>query len=216
MRYNLLKILLLILLCLYGCGTNSPIFYRLAENYFPFVIDRSWTYECNDSTTTTVNIITEIMKEGRNALEMRNDSNSEYWNIEDSGLFILAEPIITVYNEDIYLNPHWQLYAELPLINGNIWENTYQEEVNTTQGNVLSRITQKGQISAIEIISVPLGQFTDCYRIEFSRRHYIELLEPNIILQDTLEYWTDWYAPDVGLVKRKTNNNIQELISYQF
>jgi hypothetical protein len=111
-----------------------------------------------------------------------------YWTCDDDGLRL--HRYIDEDEGPLDFSPPILIAAAVAKV-GDTWEGTYT--VKTEEGIDLGQIKLTSKIVGIEDISVPAGDFADCFKLEVAE------LDPT---DDSL-YWKEtwWLAEGVGLVK---------------
>jgi hypothetical protein len=111
-----------------------------------------------------------------------------YWTCDDDGLRL--HRYIDEDEGPLDFSPPILIAAAVAKV-GDRWEGTYT--VTTEEGIDLGQIKVTSEIVGIEDVSVPAGNFADCFKLEVAE------LDP---IDDSL-YWKEtwWLAEGVGLVK---------------
>jgi hypothetical protein len=162
--------LLLLFFLIYSCTNNKE-----QGDYFPNADGNWWEYQYNDSLTMTLKL-SGIDTIGNTEVQIL------IWNDEGDldADFLLKNDVEIV----LYTTPDsWSAFilAKLPLEEGNSWE-AFQMIVLGDTTTITAQVEEK------QTVSVPAGEFSDCYPIYYENQ---SLEEPIRI----------YFAPDVGPVK---------------
>jgi hypothetical protein len=111
-----------------------------------------------------------------------------YWTCDDDGLRL--HRFIDDDEGPLDLSPPILIAAAVAKV-GDRWEDTYT--VKTEAGIDLGQIKVTSEIVGIEDVSVPAGNFADCFKIEVAE---LDIDDDSLLWKET---W--WLAEGVGLVK---------------
>jgi len=165
-------LLLLVFLLLYSCTDTS-----IGEqaDYFPNADGNWWEYQYSDSLTVRLEFsgietigITEVQKLIRND---EGEIDMDYLSKNETEIIL-------------YTSSHsWTAFTlvRLPLLEGNSWE-AFRFVIMGDTTTIIAYLKEKHSVS------VPAGEFADCYPIYYENQTYGE---PVII----------YFAPDVGPVR---------------
>jgi len=165
-----------------GGGTATPEFQ--AALFFP--LTSSW--ETNNWTLFVDEREHDVNGTMTKAMVDTSAPTAFYWTCDDDGLRL--HRYIDEDEGPLDFSPPILIAAAVAKV-GDRWEGTYT--VTTEAGIDLGQIKVTSEIVGIEDVSVPAGDFADCFKVEVAE------LDPT---DDSL-YWKEtWYlAKNVGLVK---------------
>ncbi|MEW6686242.1 MAG: hypothetical protein AB1393_08555 [Candidatus Edwardsbacteria bacterium] len=194
-----------------GCGRRNPLLFRLSKDYLPLTVGNSWEYIYSDGYTFSVVIDTTETKESRLAFRLMKNYQTEYW-WKGEGDFAEYVSYSVYFGGDEYsVEKRWRKHLVLPLVMGNKWEDPYQG-TTLIAGTTLDRESNlEGEVVGIEKINLPSGNFEECYKVHLV--YSSKMISPLFSTAETLLV-DEWYAPDVGLIKRwekdKTSGEVKQ------
>uniref|UniRef100_A0A7C4GDB6 DUF3108 domain-containing protein n=1 Tax=candidate division WOR-3 bacterium TaxID=2052148 RepID=A0A7C4GDB6_UNCW3 len=195
----------IVALGLLSCDT---VLFRAGQDYFPLVPGSEWRYAVgNDTVTVTVDTAPAVAA-NRACTRLYRNLAAEYWVKSRTEVLRLYTRIeILPQGEDTIEHRFGRVY-ELPLVEGATWQVPFKDTlVFLGTDTIFYSHSLTGRVAAIEDVTVPAGEYTDCYRIE---------LAEEIICRDTTRsQWTEWLAPGVGIVKRRSATTEELLASYR-
>jgi len=177
--------LLLLFILLYSCTDNEE-----QVDYFPNADGNWWEYQYSDSLTMTLKV------SGIDTID-NTEVQILIWNDEgdlDADFLLKNDAEIILYTTP----ESWSAFilAKLPLEEGNSWQ-AFRIIVLGDTTNITAHVEEK------QSISVPAGEFADCYPIYYENQ---TLGEPVRI----------YLAPDVGPVKFEYATGREEvLVDYE-
>ncbi len=188
-------------------GCSERVLFRAGANYFPLLPGAEWRYaRGTDTVEVWVDTLPEVKENQQCVVVYRNYAKEYYVTspTEVRKLFIQTE--LRPGGEDTIEHRFGLLYP-LPLVEGE----TYRERYDTTliwgPDTVAYSHILSVRVAKIESVSVPAGEFFDCYRLEFVDSIVKEMTVVNS--------WVEWLAPNVGVVKRVQGNDVEVLVEYQ-
>ncbi len=201
------RILPLALLLLLGC--SDMLLFRATRDYFPLVRGSVWKY-LSDGDTMYVEVLGDSTVGGQAGIVVASDFVPGFW---------LKQPPVTEIRryydrslsrggQEYVMEQRYGLVYLLPLVEGNQWAEQYSDTIivlGTDTVNYLHRL--EARVAAIEDITTPAGSFDQCYRIDFT-----ELI---VEYDSTILSYTEWLAPDVGLVRRAEGTVELNLVHYR-
>lgn len=204
-KYSFIIILPLILTT-FTCHNDNWVLLRASSDYFPIHNGNYWKYQYQN-TLIVVEVKNDTVINNTLAKIITRNFENEYWLQNDNELKKLELRYVNYGGIDYPIQNVFLLQYKFPFILGSSWSTTFNDTVNVLGENYVIKQTIARQVVAIEDINVPAGSFFQTYKIDF-----IE----SFMLNDSTEYYagSEWYAPDVGLVKRVINHNEQVLIEY--
>jgi hypothetical protein len=189
-----------------GCGDMT--FYRAKSDYFPLVPGSRWTYRDAVGDTSIDSVIGDSWVAGRACVVVFRDYAPEYWTKQPTALRRFTRLTANVGGQEYVLEERYGLAYALPLVEGATWTESFRDTVVLLgTDTVFLKDSVAGRVAAIEDINTPAGAFIQCYRVETYRE--VEAADASY----TADY-TEWLAPDVGLVKRKSGTDGRELTGY--
>ena len=202
MRRNLAVAVLLLL----GC---SNMLFRSGRDYFPLVRDSLWKY--HDGTDTTyIQVGGDSLIGGRNATVLYTDFAPGFWlkPVPESEILRWTRDTLEYAGSRHIFGDRYALIYQLPLVTGNHWAETFDTTLASPGADTVNyRRRLEVRVAAVEAITVPAGSFEECYRLEFT--------ETLIARTETSISYTEWLAPDVGLVRRVYEDREIELVEYR-
>ena len=205
--YHLICLLSVALVC--GSASSGH-----AQNYYPDDFGNTWILRSTDGIDERVVAIEGPETVGAESLKVISDRTGD--NI--SKFFIKTEPdgvmifraiasVATFGEISINYSPP-QTFLPIPLELGSEW--TVVGEAKILFG-VKIAVTNNAKVAAVENVIVPAGTFRDCLKIEQELQVGLAAGGLQVPPQKT----TMWLAPDIGLVKAiSTDDIIFELIRY--
>jgi hypothetical protein len=197
---------LLVLLVLLVGGCSDMTFFRAKADYFPLVRGSRWTFQGGATTVDSVAGDSSVL--GRACVVVLTDYAPGYW-IKTPTEVRKYDRLTTIRSGYEYLlEERFGLRYVLPLVKGSTWEEVFHDTIVLMgTDSVFLKDSVGASVSAIEDVDTPGGTFLQCYRIEYNRVIHG--------LTDSVEATTEWLAPDVGVVKRRTAAGEQVLTGYQ-
>lgn len=191
-----------------GCGDSAN------DRYFPLEEGLYWQYDMKyttmDGTFKGVYAVENLapqLRDGEKVYVRRLlDGTNNYIRIDDAGI-LLAGREKTVDRESNY-TPEKHYIFRFPLDSGTTWEDiTFSRLLiktgppQKTEFHIVARVPVTLKIESMtDTVKVPAGSFSNCMRVHVSgdaftnAGNYVGL---TVVAIDE----TNWYAPDVGLVK---------------
>jgi len=188
-----------------GCGDMT--FYRAESDYFPLVPGSRWTYEAAGCTAID-SVVGDSSVAGRACVVVLRDYAPEYWTKQATEIRRFIRLPISNGVEDTVLEKRYGLVYALPLVEGATWDESFRDTVELWGKTYFLKDSVSGRVAAIEDVETPAGTFIQCYRVEIHRE--VAAAE----LSFTADY-SEWLAPGVGLVKRRTGTEEQVLTGYE-
>ena len=215
---RVLASLFLLTLAGFGCGNRQPLFYHLSQDYVPVGgSGTNWTYTLSvggiEAGSYAVVVDTAIVVGLRNGWQVEQGARIGYWSRDGKEFADYLKEAVFVNEGDVVVEERWWTHLKLPLIKGSSWSDTYQNQVTAYGQPIYRRSESRGQVVALEAVSVPLGTYAEAYKVQIYRATSTTsaLFPPR---GDTLNA-TEWYAPRVGLVKRVRGDTAWALRDYQ-
>jgi len=189
-----------------GCGDMT--FYRAKSDYFPLVPGSRWTYEAAGYTAID-SVVGDSSVAGRACVVVLRDYAPEYWTKQLTAVRQFVHLSANRGGQEYVLEERYRLVYALPLVEGATWDESFRDTVVLMgTDTVFLKDSVSGRVAAIEDVETPAGTFIQCYRVEIHRE--VAAAE----LSFTADY-SEWVAPGVGLVKRRTGTEEQVLTGYE-
>ncbi len=187
-------------------GCSERVLFRAGRNYFPLSAGRSWKYALgNDTVYVEVRGDTAVLN--RVCIQVDRNFAPEYYITspnEVRKLIVITRP--RPGGEDTVEFRFGLLYW-LPPVLGNRYQDRFDTTLISGPDTIAFTHLLDVRVGEIETVTVPAGEFEDCYRLEFSE---------TIVSEDTTVInWVEWLAPDVGVVKRSTGAGDELLVEYR-
>jgi hypothetical protein len=193
-------------LLLLSCSDMT--FYRAKSDYFPLVPGSRWTYDVAGNTAID-SVVGDSAVDGRACIVVLRDYAPEYWTKQITGVQQFTSFVANRGGQDYVLEERYRLVYALPLIEGATWSELYRDTIVLLgTDTIFVKDSLSGRVTAIEDIATPAGAFIQCYRVETYRE--VEAAELSFT-----DNYTEWLAPDVGLVKRVTGTEEEVLTDYE-
>ncbi|MCX7733062.1 MAG: hypothetical protein N2248_07880 [candidate division WOR-3 bacterium] len=197
---------LLLLLVGLIAGCSERVLFRAGRNYFPLSAGRSWKYALgNDTVYVEVRGDTAVLNRG--CIQVDRNFAPEYYITspnEVRKLIVTTRP--RPGGEDTVEFRFGLLYW-LPPVLGNRYQDRFDTTLISGPDTIAFTHLLDIRVGEIETVTVPAGEFEDCYRLEFTE---------TIVSEDTTVInWVEWLAPDVGVVKRSTGAGDELLVEYR-
>lgn len=209
---------MLLLLVIAGCGNRQPLFYHLSQDYMPLGNPgTTWTYALtvgrNSAGNYSVLMDVDTVFGLRNAFQVEQGAQIGYWYRDDQEFDEYLDESVFVNEGEVVVEERWWTHLKLPLIKGSTWSDSYQNQVIAYGQPIYRQSTSRGQVIGTETVSVPLGTYAEAYKVQIYRAtSTTSALFP--AKGDTVNV-TEWYAPNVGLVKRVKGDSTWVLTAYQ-
>lgn len=140
---------------------------------------------------------------------MERNAQPEYWWKGKSELDKFHSEVIKVGGNEFLLGKFWIPYLKLPLFLGNKWEDKLVQSTIAYGDTITVVIQVEGRVELIEKIS----SFDNCYKVQYTKIVVRKSKSFGEINDTTSSY--EWYAPNVGIVKRIVDGREEELIKYE-
>lgn len=192
-------------LALLAC--DSTLF-RAGQDYFPLVPGSEWRYAVGSDTVVLAVDTAPAVAADRACTRLYRDLAPEYWVRSSSEVLRLYTRTEVLPQGEDTIEHRFGLVYELPFVEGAAWEVAFRDTVVVLGTDTIffsHRLT--GRVAAIEDVTVPAGSFSDCYRIE--------LFEEVVARDTTRSQWTEWLAPGVGVVRRRSATTEELLAAYR-
>jgi len=194
-----------------GC---SGLLFRSGQDYYPLVRGSLWKYS-DGLDTVYVEVAGDSLVGGRNAILVNTDFAPGFW-LKDTPEADVRRWVRHTYQRggtEYVLEERYALVYLLPLVTGNAWYDEYADTVVVLGVDTLRyRRRLEVHVADVEAVTVPAGGFDDCYRIEFTET--VETAIADSLATVTTNH-TEWLAPGVGLVRRRTGDTELELAEYR-
>ncbi len=195
-----------ILLFLLSC--DNYIIERASSDYFP-IEEGNWWHYVRDSDTLIAEVepLDTILQ--IECFPITFGGYLKYWS-EDYGS--ISEYINIIYNfsgDDYTIIEDFIVRIELPLIDGNTWEDSLVDSLNISGEWIHAKYNISGRVSGFSYSENFDG---DVYTIELNTIE--SLISPDTTIIDS-NYVVEDYAPDIGLVRFENGDGEYTLIDYE-
>lgn len=209
---------LLIPLFLWGCGNRQPLFYHLSQDYVPVGgSGTTWTYDLSVGGMSIGNyavvVDTAIVVGLRNGYQVEQGARVAYWSKDAREFTDYLKETVFVNEGDVVVEERWWTHLKLPLVKGSTWSDHYENQATAYGQPIVRESNSRGQVIDLETVTVPLGTYAETYKVQLYRATSTTspLFSPK---GDTVNI-SEWYAPNVGLVKRAKGDTLWTLTDYQ-
>ena len=186
----------------------DPLVYRIGSDYIPMdAVGNTWSYELSGGNEKLVLVAGSSVLLRRSCMEVQVNFEDGYWY---KGEDYFDEYVKTTYlfNEEFFLEERWARRLALPQVLGNTWAEEF-ESITMVYGEPVKRtVTLNGKVIAIRDVSVPAGRFEQCYVVRLEQVGEIDTPYGNGSVDTT--FVEEYYAPDIGLVKRMDLLTLEE------
>ena len=188
-----------------GCGDMT--FFRARSDYFPLIPGSRWTYNVAGDMAID-SVVGDSSVAGRACVVVLRDYAPEYWTKQLTAVRRFTRLTANRAGQEYVLEERYGLVYSLPLVEGATWSESFRDTVVLLgTDTVFLTDSVSGRVAAIEDIETPAGTFIQCYRVETHRE--VVAAEQSF----TADY-SEWLAPNVGLVKRVTGLDTVDLMDY--
>jgi len=188
---------------------ESPLIFRLRANYIPIEnIGNYWLY-VSQADTIKLEVKQKEVVEGRACYLLERNAQPEYWWKGEGKVDRFHAEIMSVGGNEFLLGNFWIAYLKLPLFLGNDWNDEFMQQAVIYGDTITLIIKTEGSVESIEQIDT----FDDCYKVQHIRIIKRESKAFGNVSDTTISF--EWYAPNVGIVKRLVNDREEGLISYE-
>lgn len=170
-------------------GCSNPFSIRMSADYFPLEVGNKWIYKVEGEATSQAQIevisydtVYLVSVQGEEILYERREGEVN----------LLTELTMTYQGESISFGKIREPYLRLPFIKNDSWEAQFNFSTVFIGDTVYKSLFISVDSVEITTISVPFGNYDEVYRL---RRMTIEDED------STITY--EWYAPNVGLIKKE-------------
>lgn len=170
-------------------GCSNPFSIRMSADYFPLEVGNKWIYKVEGEATSQAQIevisydtVYLVSVQGEEILYERREGEVN----------LLTELTTTYLGERISFGKIREPYLRLPFIKNDSWEAQFNFSTVFIGDTVYKSLFISVDSVEITTISVPFRNYDEVYRL---RRMHIEDED------STITY--EWYAPNVGLIKKE-------------
>jgi len=199
-----MKLILIFLILGLALGCNNPYSIRMSSDYFPLQVGNKWIYKVDGQAQSRA--IIEVIS--FDTVYSVREAGSEILFERKEGEVNKIEELITTYLGDIItFGKVRETYLRLPFIENDHWEIKFSLStvyIGDTIDKNLHIIVDSIYITSL---SVPSGNYDQVYHL---RRTRIE--------DDDSVLYYEWYAPDIGLIRKEipADSIIWELEDFTF
>ncbi|MCS7258519.1 MAG: hypothetical protein NZ601_04020, partial [candidate division WOR-3 bacterium] len=139
---------------------------------------------------------------------LEDDERHEFWSMNEGIIKKLIQKYIVIAGHEYLLKKEWVLQYHVPFLQGNVWGDYVRDTINLLGQLFFFEYIVIRKIVGIEDITTPAGSFIEAYKLDFFEK---------FTLNDETEIYqgTEWFAPNVGLVKKIINGEEEVLIEYK-
>jgi hypothetical protein len=191
------------------CDLNQGVLRRTALDCFPLQDSMEWTYRFDNGTTSKLFVRGDSSAYNFPCMVVEEDAAEQYWIKGDGELRKFVNYAINIGGTDYPLEQRYRKNYVLPLILGSSWSEDFQDTVPVLGDSFVYVHKIRGSVTAIGPVTVPAGDFSDCYEVT---------LYDSTVVNDSIEMHIvdEWFAPGIGLVKRTAEGATAELEHYRF
>lgn len=190
-----------------SCNNSDWLLYRAGSDYFPLKIGNWWQYS-QYGQIEQVEVKAETVVYGTECIHLLRNYADEFWKKTDNEIRKLYIRTVNIGGTDFEIEKNWLLQYRLPLVLGAQWAEIFTDTVLVMGDTFRIFHTVRRMVSEICDVNVLAGTFQQCYRLD-----YLEQVKINdSLVEDYAGY--EWYAPQVGLVKKVINNRETLLMDY--
>ena len=189
-----------------SCDNQDWVLYRTSQDYLPFKNGNWWSYQSQD-VTELIQVTTDTVVNNQPAIHQLNNFADEYWFKNNGEYRKLIVRTVNYNGDDYTIQNAWLLQYKTPFVLGNSWSDIFTDTVYVLGDTYRLKHIITRQVVEINDINTPAGTFFQTYKIIFSE---------TFVLNDSTEYYAGYecFAPNVGLVKKVSNNIESVLIDY--
>ena len=216
-RYCFISLLSIVIVC--GSVSDSH-----TQNYYPDEVGNTWTLRSVDGFDERVVTIEGPETIGTEEVKVISDGTypvSDPASNNPNRLFIKSGPegvlifraiaTVAILGEITIDYSPPETFLPIPIEVGTEWTVTGEATASLFGLAIKIEATNTAKVVAIEDVTVPVGTFRDCLRIE---QEFETQLTPALATFPTTSS-TMWLAPDVGLVQALDSKNVKfELIDH--
>lgn len=199
------KILLFLIFLI--CCSNNHIIQRASSDYFPLAEGNWWRYVSSDDTLLIeIEPLDTILQ--TECFPVSAGGYVRYLAKDDESI---SEYINIVYNfagETYTIIENFIMRIELPLIEGNVYEDSLVDSLNLFGQWIKAKYHISGEVAEYEYRNDFFEG--DVYKLEISTTE--TLISPDTTIINT--NYEEYYAPDIGLVQFVTESIEYNIIQY--
>ncbi|MBN2363428.1 hypothetical protein JXL83_04780 [candidate division WOR-3 bacterium] len=163
------SIILILTVLISGCSGDSNLS-RISNEYFPLPDTGSfWTFSDTLNNTASISVSSvNYLHQGRYCSVW--DFNGTYFYVwKDDGSVKTYRTFTRNFGGSSYVvENRWADLIKLPLIDGDRWSERYTNSINIAGVPYAIEITTDVSVTKKDVFTVPLGSFSDCYRVEIT------------------------------------------------
>ncbi len=199
-----MKLILIFLILGLVSGCNNPYSIRMSSDYFPLEVGNKWIFQVEGQAQSQA--VIEVIS--FDTVYLVREEGSEIFMERKEGEVNIIEELFTTYLGDIVtFGKVRETYLRLPFIENDNWEIKFSLSTVYIGDTIHKNLNIVVDSIYITSLSVPSGNYDEVYHL---RRMRIED-EDSVISYE-------WYAPDVGLIRREIPDDsiIWELEDFTF
>lgn len=186
---------------------SDTLLFRAAADYFPLTPGSHWKYIAGtDTIYVEVDTLPAVML-NQNCIRVYRNAAPEYYLSNPTEIRRLVVNTISRPNAPDTVEYRFGLLYQLPFVLGDSSFDRFDTTLVYGPDTIQFTHLVRAWVAALENVSTSAGDFYDCYRIEFTEK---------IFARETTETsWTEWLAPEIGIVRRQTAQGEELLVEYQ-
>ena len=192
------------LLALAAC--DDLTLYRAGSDYFPLASGTRWKYSSGTSSYVD-SVAGDSTIADRRAVVVYRSFAPEFWVKNQADVWRYSRRTTVRNGREYEVESRFALEYVLPLVVGATWSQTFCDTIVLGGTETLYvRDSSAGRVAEVTSVATPAGEFAECYRLELFRSVRTDSLAETS--------WTEWLAPGVGLVKRRTPSDSIVLVEF--
>ncbi len=192
-----------------GCMDPADVVFRANSDYFPLTLLSSWFYVTPSDSDTVSLQVTDYYEIGDDTVFVM-DFRGETWELFKQNGNVLRHYRFSIYpaGDELVLENGFRIFLQMPLVDGNSWEDTYADTVTFRGITYNYRHKLKGTVSLQGNLLTPYGEMENVYKVEISE-------EFRVNDRDSLDTLILFFAPDVGPVTIGEGTEVYKLVDYR-
>ena len=193
-------------LLLAGCKLDDGVLRRSGADYFPLRAGSEWRYDLG-GTTSLVQVRGDSLAYNYPVTVVLRDYEEEYWLKSQGDVSRFVSSVVNRGGTDYPLEQRFRRFYVLPFMLGNTWTDDFDDTVSVLGEPIHYRHKIEGKVAAVMPVTVPAGNFAECYEVD---RNELLVIDDSVATITTQE----WFAPGVGLVKRVQGASEEQLTEF--
>ncbi|MCX8014955.1 MAG: hypothetical protein N2748_02950 [candidate division WOR-3 bacterium] len=200
-------LLLVILILTITCNNPNWLLFRAGSDYFPLKAGNWWEYS-NYGQIEQVAVVGETIAFNTPCIHLLRNYGDEFWLKTENEIRKLYVRTVNIGGTDYEIQNAWLLQYQLPLVLGAQWSEVFTDTVLVMGDTYRIYQTISRMVTEICDVNVFAGTFHQCYKLD-----YLEEVKINDSLVERYAGY-EWFAPQVGLIKKVINNLETLLMDY--